>query len=233
MNITFYPETHSYINDVTNEKYISVTTLLHKYKKPFDVEGHSKRIARREGVSQQFILDQWKTLADQGTEKGSRFHAVMERYLKEKFTEEGYEDLIESFVKKTTGLITSTSKIFSEHLLYAHDYKLAGTADLIVENKQNFSVFDFKTNKKFGYFSKYNEYLLEPVDYLANCEYTVYALQVSIYAYMFEQITGKKCASLKIFYLRDIDSKFWQEINVPYMRADVEILLKHYQHNNN
>ncbi len=36
MNITFYPDTHEYKNDVTGESYISVTTLISKYKKAFD-----------------------------------------------------------------------------------------------------------------------------------------------------------------------------------------------------
>jgi len=229
MNVTFYPETHTYINDTTQEKYISCTTLLSKYKKPFDVDGHSKRIARREGVSQQFILDSWKDAADQGHLKGNTYHKIMENFIKDNTVESGYEDLIDNFAKKTAGIIINTSNVMSEQLLVLHDYRVAGTADLIVENKQNFAIFDFKTNKKFNFTSKYNEFLLEPVDYLTNCEFTVYALQLSLYAYMFEMKTGKKCASLKTFYLRDFSAKFWQEINIPYMKDSIEKLLNHYR----
>ena len=106
---------------------------------------------------------------------------------------------------------------------------MAGTADLIVENPTNFCIFDFKTNKAFNFSSKYDEYFQSPLDYLAQCEYTTYSLQLSIYAYLQECIyealgTPKKCNGLKVFYLRDFSQSFWQEINIPYMKCSVESL---------
>jgi hypothetical protein len=99
---------------------------------------------------------------------------------------------------------------------------LAGTADLIVENDNIFYVMDFKTNKKFNFINKYNEYFYEPIDYLPQCEFTTYTIQLSIYAYMYELLTGKKCGGLKIFYLREFNDKtFWQEIPCTYMKSTV------------
>ena len=43
--IYFDEKKHSYTNVKTNEKYISATTLIGKFKKPFDVDKHSKRVA--------------------------------------------------------------------------------------------------------------------------------------------------------------------------------------------
>jgi len=46
---------------------------------------------------------------------------------------------------------------------------------------------------------------------------------------MYEQMTGKKCGGLKIFYLREFDGSTWQEINCNYMRRAVEDVLEHHQ----
>jgi len=53
--IYFDEKKHSYTNVKTNERYISATTLIGKFKKPFDTDKHSKRVADREGVSQEEI----------------------------------------------------------------------------------------------------------------------------------------------------------------------------------
>ena len=44
--ITFDEPSHTYTHNETGEKYTSVTTLLGKYKKPFDADGMSKHVAR-------------------------------------------------------------------------------------------------------------------------------------------------------------------------------------------
>ena len=115
----------------------------------------------------------------------------------------------------------NTNRLLTKEIIYQvyhRNYSNEGTFKKITE--------DFIV--KFNIISKYNEYLLEPLDHLMNCEYNVYALQVSIYAYMFELLTGKSCQSLRIFYLRDSTGKYWQEYNVPYMKLEVERLLNHY-----
>lgn len=227
MSIELDKDRHVYINTETGDTYTSVTSFISRYKKPFDKDFWSKKIAAREGVDPSVILDTWKNLTTTAQDRGTNIHTIMERFLKEKHIEPGHEELIESFNKKTYGILKNNSKVLSESILYLHDHKLAGTADLIVENGGIFHVLDFKTNKKFNFQSKYNEYFLEPLDYLQQCEFTGYTLQLSIYAYMHEKITGKKCGGLKIFYLREFDGAFWQEINCTYMRGAVEDMLQH------
>ena len=58
--IVFNEEKHTYTNSKTDEKYISVTTLLGKYKTPFDKDKHSLRVAEREGVPQEMVLEMWE-----------------------------------------------------------------------------------------------------------------------------------------------------------------------------
>lgn len=224
MEVILDQATHVYTNTTTSEKYTSVTTFISQYKKPFDKDFWSKRVAQREGVDQQSVLDNWSTITKTAQNRGTQVHLVMEQFIKDKRVEPGFEELVESFVQKTAGIIKPKSNILSETLLHDHDHKLAGMSDLIVENDDIFHVLDFKTNKKFNFNSKYNEYFFEPVDYLQQCEFTSYTLQLSIYAYMYELMTGKRCGSLKIFYLREGNSRYWQEINCTYMKSAVRDL---------
>lgn len=221
MKVVLDPETHTYTNEL-GEVYTSVTTFIGTYKKPFDKDKWSNVVAKREGVSQKEILDKWADITVTAQNRGTNVHLVMENYIKDKKIEKGFEELVDSFIKKTYGIINDTSLVLSEELLYSDQYKLAGTADLIVENKDIFHVMDFKTNKKFNYNNKYSEYFYEPIDYLQQCEFTTYTIQMSIYAYMYELLTGKKCGGLKIFYLREFkDKTFWQEVNCTYMKSTV------------
>jgi ATP-dependent exoDNAse (exonuclease V) beta subunit len=230
MNITFIPETHKYVNDVTGAEYISVTNLISQYKKPFEKDKWSKHVAKRDGKTQSAVLEAWKALTEKAQIRGTRYHKIMEDFIKDNVIEPGYKELIDSFIKKTSNNIKNDSITSSEKLLFNHEHQIAGTADLIVENVSDFSIFDFKTNKSFDFSTKYNEYFQSPLEYLSQCKYSTYSLQLSIYAYLQEKIfesqgTPKRCNGLKLFYLREFDQTFWQEINMPYMRCTIETLL--------
>lgn len=219
-------DTHTYTNTENKDVYTSVTTFISQYKKPFDKEFWSKHVAKKEGIDPSVVLETWNSLTKTAQGRGTKIHLVMERFIKDRYVESGYEELADSFFKKTSHIINSTAEVLSEELLYDHEHKLAGTADLIIDCGNIFHILDFKTNKKFNFTSKYNEYFYKPVDYLQQCEFNTYTLQLSIYAYMYEQITGKRCGGLKIFYLRESSGKYWQEINCSYMKSAVRDMLQ-------
>ena len=225
MEVVLDAATHVYSNTTTGERYTSVTNFISQYKKPFDKDFWSKKIAKRDGVDQQTVLDAWKDITVAAQNRGTNVHLVMERYIKEHYVEPGFEELVDSFVKRTNTVIKSDSNVLSETVLYSHEHRIAGTADLIVENGDIFHVMDFKTNKKFNFNSKYNEYFYQPIDYLQQCEFNTYTIQLSIYARLHEMMTGKRCGSLRVFYLREFQNRFWQEINCNYMRSTVDDLL--------
>ena len=228
MEIVLDHDTHIYTNTSTGEQYTSVTNFISLFKKPFDSNHWSKIIAKREGVSQETILDKWKDVTKIACERGTKIHLIMESWIKDKKVAEEYLDLAKSFTKITSFIINNDSIISSEKLLHNHDYKLAGTTDMIVENKNYFFVLDFKTNKVFDYHSKYNEFYYEPISHLSYCKHNTYAIQMSIYAYMYELMSGKKCLGLKILYLNEYnDKKFWKEIPCNYMKDSVISMLSY------
>lgn len=222
---------HAYKNQSTGDEYISVSQLLSKYKKPFDSVKAAERVAKREGKNVDEVLLEWKRLNVESQEYGTAIHKVIEDFHKNGTVESGYESLIESY-KSLSIIDIEEDVLLNEERLWLHEYKLAGTSDIIrTEDKGGFSVFDIKTNKKFNFFSQYNEKLLYPLNHLTACEFTTYSLQISLYAYMYQNLTGRHVNQLGVFYYDRNQNKF-QYYPVIYMKADVKRLLEHYEQSN-
>lgn len=231
-SIKFYEDGHRYINEDTGDEFLSVTRLLHEYQQPFDAQKHSARIAKEQGKTQQQVLDEWKEKADIACDFGTNIHNFMERMflapgriIIPQTPEE--EQLLRAY-HRTKQLEFLTGEIFPEQLVYHKKYKLAGQSDLIhLANNTEFDVGDYKTNKNFRYFSSFTQYLLYPLSHLSQCEYNTYGLQLSLYAYFYELMTGLKCRRLFILYYWRYHNIF-QVIPMNYMKIEVMMLLKHY-----
>ena len=226
--IVFNEEAHTYTNSKTQERYISVTTLLGKYKTPFDKDKHSLRVAEREGVTQEMVLEMWQKENKKATDRGTKIHKLMENYVSFGEKTEDYDWLYKSYDKAVSYTIEKFKKIYSENLLYNDEFKIAGTADLIYDHGDYFTIGDFKTNKKFNYTSDFNEHFKSPIEHLLYCEFNNYALQMSLYAYMYEISSGKKCKKIVVFYLKEDK---WIPIHCNYMKSDIKNILQHYQQN--
>lgn len=220
--VVFDEEKHSYTNVYTGDAYTSATTLIGKFKQHFEKDKISKIVAQREGVSQQAILDRWDAINKQSLVFGNKIHKIVETYLKSRatYTTSNLEErsIIDSF--NSLGSIDFSREILSEHLLFNHEYRIAGTADIIQADGAYFDVFDLKTNKKFNLFSQYNNHLKSPLDHLMECEYNVYSLQLSIYAYLYHQQTGRKLRRLAVFYY-DRDANKFIEYPMAFLKKDV------------
>ena len=226
--IVFDSDSHTYTNTETKDRYISTTTLLSKYKEPFDKEYHSLRVAKREGVPQEMVLESWAAENKRSTDRGSHIHKLLENYVTVGEIQSDYKWLYKSYDNVISNSVDKFKTFCSEKLLYNHEFKLAGTADLIFDHGDFFTVGDFKTNKRFNFTSQYNELHKHPIDHLPYCEFNTYALQLSIYAFMHEELTGKKCSKLVVFYL---DDDVFRPIHCNYLKTDVIKLLKHFKVN--
>lgn len=225
--IQFDPIKHVYTNTHTGEEYISATTLLNRYKKPFDTKAAAERVAAREGTTSEEIQKKWKQINTDSKNHGTKIHNVIEAFQKNNIITDGYEDIIDSY--KNISVLKEGGEILSEERLYSHNYKLAGTADLIrLEEKGGFSIFDIKTNKKFNLYNQYGEKMLVPLNHLTACEYTLYSLQLSLYAFMYQELTGRFVNQLGIFYYNNSLKQF-EYYPAVYMKSDIQNMLSHYE----
>lgn len=227
--VIFNEQEHKYIDDQTGKELISATTLIGKYKPRFDKIGNAKRIAKREGVTVDFILEEWEAEKNRACDYGTTIHKIMEDFLSEDKRVDGYNTFYTSY-KKWDKIFDKFPTLTCEMALHNIDLNVAGTADLVYENKNYFYIGDFKTNKNFRFFSEYNEFFKAPVDHLGVCEFNTYCLQLSLYAHLYELSSGKKCSGLVIFYKNKNDT--WYPIRLNYMKKEIIALIEDYNNPN-
>jgi hypothetical protein len=217
---------HIYRNPYTDQEYTSVTTLLNKYKKAFDVKTASERVAKRDGTTPEEVQAEWKKINTESKKYGTKIHSIIEKYNKEQSYNDEDAAIIESY--NALNILQKDDELLSEQQLYFHPNRIAGTADIIRLNKKGgFDVFDIKTNKRFNFFSLYGEKLLHPISHLDACEYNSYALQLSMYAFMYHSMTGKSIQQLGVFYY-ERDCNRFSYYPVPYMQTDIVNILQAY-----
>lgn len=206
--VSFDSKTHSYF--LKNKKLISVTTLLNKFKNEFDSDYWSKVIAKRENVTQQEILLKWKQKSFKSTEIGTAIHKIFEDYTDNKYSILHDElifdynilniDFLDDFNKKKIQALRFIKDFFitkriipihSEYIVY-NEY-LAGQIDMICkDSNNNFYIIDFKTNEKIDFESYKSKKMLGVLDFIEDCNYFHYCLQLSIYKKLLKNINITK-----------------------------------------
>jgi hypothetical protein len=220
--IKFNEKYHSYTNIFTGQRYVSATTLIHKFTKPFDTEKHAKRVAEREGTTPEEIKELWKEENKKACDYGNHVHQVMEDWLNGNDVD--IKDMV-SYVEPFEKLVDDFDKslITPEKRLWNHEHKVAGTTDVYQDHKRFFNLYDFKTNKRFNFNNVFGEYMLGDFSHLSNCQYNTYSLQLSMYAYMEQCLTGKHVGELGLYYY-DRNESTWEYFPVSYMKKEIELM---------
>lgn len=214
--ITFLEKTHSYLIDGAPTGAPSVTQLLKRHKKPFDLEAVSARVAKRKGVTTESIKAEWSSANLYSTKIGSMLHKYIENfYLNIKAPFEGtFEELSyeqKKKIERNLPLLVSHFKEFYQEnphikcvrtevvLGDIHDTKVCGMADVLAfnEESQKLEILDFKTNKKMEKKTKYGN-LLYPFDTMSEGQINEYTIQLNTYKYFIEKETNLRIDKLKI-----------------------------------
>lgn len=225
MAVTFKEKTHQYFND-EGVQYISATTFLHEFQLPFEKEKFAEKKAEKLGMTTQEVLEMWKQNAIEACKFGTKTHLIMENFIIGKEKKEEHNSLYESFLSIVGEDFKWAKKVWSEKILYSDEYRIAGTADLIIEhNDFEFSVGDFKTNKKIDFCNQWGQRMLDPISHLSDCNYNLYSLQLSLYAYLFSLISGKKCRKT---FLMHLNEDKWYQIPCNFMEYEVKAMLNHH-----
>jgi len=225
----FNEKAHTYTDPEDHFQYLSVTRWVEQYKPYFDEMGWAKKIATREGVSVGFILEDWEKKREDSKLFGTAVHRILETYFKSgKIIDSPLKHIVEKFIQLNVTL--DKKNCFFEKLVFNKELKIAGTSDVIMHNtgKKTFNVYDFKTNKKLRYASAFKETLNSPLSHYPCSEYFTYALQLSMYAYLYKLMSGLEPNRLKIFWYNRVEPENyknldgeWQIINVPYLEEDI------------
>jgi len=132
--------------------------------------------------------------------------------------------------------------IYAELKIYHPDYLIAGTIDLVAINDKNeFVILDWKTNKKHlyfkaGYYKKVggvetdewidkNETFKFPLNKVPFCKGEIYTLQLSLYSHILE-CWGFKMIRLGIYHMREDDVE--KHIKIKYRKKEVQLMMEHH-----
>lgn len=224
----FNSDLHTYTDPNDGFRYISVTRWIDKFKPVFDKQAKAAKLAAKEGVSIDFILEDWQKKKEQSIKYGTRLHKALEIFHNTgNIEDEQCKIVIDEFKKLK---LTFSEQTFHEKLVYNRQLGIAGMADIITHNDDNtFNVFDFKTNKRFRFQTKFSDgELLAPLGHYPNTEYYHYSLQLSMYGYLYKNMTGLDVKRLKIYwYERKEPENYenfdgcWRVFNLPYLEDDI------------
>lgn len=239
-DIVFKPDTHQYFN-LKNEEYRSVSRLLDLIRVPFNRDMISQVMARKvasetgrdESLVRKELLKEWEDKKNSSIDKGNYIHDGLENYAKTGTIWSGLEGPV-AFMQE---IFRQYYRFYPEIILYSHKHRVAGRTDLILQRQKSkdpvLDVFDYKSNeskgivfdsatRKEGVLKHYNKFFLPPFDYLEDCNYNSYALQISIYAYLIMSQLGYRIGKLGIiFFDNNLAGTF---IPVPFMYHEAKML---------
>ena len=189
---------------------------------------------------QQDILDEWAEINKQSCERGTKIHAQLEN----SFYNAGSNITLKKFgiggkfeCKKNYNELDLEYGIYPEYLIYYDNPKLdlhiAGQIDLLIKSGNDIYIGDHKTNKKIDLKGFYNssirstEKLKYPLTSLDNCNFNVYQLQLSTYAWMIQKINPDFVIKDLILNHYDHDGKNTL-YHCTYLKDEVEAMLKQF-----
>jgi len=209
-NVIVDIENHGY--KIGDQNLVSATTLVSRVKPDFDKDTISKRVAEREGITQEEVLKQWDRKGELGRDRGTRLHTYIEDLLVGKIDPitRAVNDRIEAMNAFDRVWEKLSSKLgakleYQECVVGDAQYGVAGRVDAIfklsVKGTETFHIFDWKTGK-FRIDNAY-EKLLPPFNDVDSCELNAYSIQLSLYRLIIEKNTSMKLGESYLVHLRD------------------------------
>lgn len=213
----FIDETHTYY--YKGEKVsISTTGLIHQYSNEFDKWEMSANVARKRGMSQLEVLEEWRIENLHSTIKGSMIHEFAQslwegkdyifkydnipdeiniRRLQEELLVMSYQAI--NFYKDYKDLY---DLVGCEIYLGVPDFDECGATDMLLKNKftEELLVIDFKSNKRIDYESFGHKKMKVPLQKYEDCNYIHYSIQLNAYSYKIEYMTGIKVKEKLLIY---------------------------------
>ena len=200
--IVFNADDHSYRSvDDSNIDWISVTTLVSHFKKPFDAKKIAEKVTKSKkskwfGIDPVLIQQIWTNEGDRSTTLGTWYHNQRETDLcalasmeREGVTVPVFKPSEIKEGVKIAPLQKLEPGVYPEHMVYLRSAGICGQSDLVEVVNGKVNIIDYKTNKKIDIESYVDwegksDKMGFPVDTLDDCHFYHYALQLSIYMYI-------------------------------------------------
>lgn len=239
--IKFFEEDHLYLNGT--EKYLSVTSLLHKLEHEKDWEQILQKTAKKRKVDPDVLRQEWKDENTKSIEKGKAYHTKKEEEMMSstQCTEDGevipiYSCDWEDGVKVARPLKLDMG-LYPELIIWMDSAKLAGQADVVEVIDESINIYDYKTNKKLDFhgFTSWDgrkEMLKFPVAHMPACNGSIYSLQLNMYMYMLlKHNPSLKVGKMTLLHvIEDADMGFVEiPYEVPNLQKEIHSIINLYK----
>lgn len=230
MEVLYDDASHTYYTMVNGRRivYVSATTLISKYKQPFDSKAVAIKYAEKYGQTPEYWIKQWAKVSKDACNYGTAVHNV-----KERLEYELSPNTIDTSQVRMLNYHALSDGIYPELKLWHHDWKIAGRSDkCIVETvngKRFMHIEDYKTNKElkqqsYQYKDGTFKMMKPPIAHIQDCNMQHYTLQLSLYQYMAEYL-GFIPGYRKIIHIPNVGEETVYETE--YLRKDIQKILYH------
>ena len=225
---------------------VSVTKYISQFENEFDSNTLSQKVADKNGISQFEVLNEWKRKGEYSCLKGTAIH----EWLQDNYADREYKfDLsqleeypeyykiedIEHLKQMAIDFINDYKNryilIGDEILCGIPDFDIASAIDLLFYDTVNNEVVlaDIKTNtdlKGWKSTPSYVKKMLQPLEDIKDITFEHYKIQLSIYRYFLEEYAHIPISdNMFIVYLSEKE-KSYNIIQIPYLKNEVEKILK-------
>ena len=225
---------------------ISVTRYISQFENEFDSDTLSQKVADKNGISQFEVLNEWKRKGEYSCLKGTAIHewlqdnyanreykfdlSQLEEY-PEYYKIEDVEHLKQMAIDFINDYKNRYILIGDEILCGIPDFDIASAIDLLFYDTVNNEVVlaDIKTNtdlKGWKNTPSYVKKMLQPLENIKDITFEHYKIQLSIYRYFLEEYAHIPISdNMFIVYLSEKE-KSYNIIQIPYLKNEVEKILK-------
>lgn len=225
---------------------ISVTKYISQFENEFDSDTLSQKVADKNGTSQFEVLNEWKRKGEYSCLKGTAIHewlqdnyanreykfdlSQLEEY-PEYYRIEDIEHLKQMAIDFINDYKNRYILIGDEILCGIPDFDIASAIDLLFYDTVNNEVVlaDIKTNtdlKGWKNTPSYVKKMLQPLEDIKDITFEHYKIQLSIYRYFLEEYAHIPISdNMFIVYLSEKE-KSYNIIQIPYLKNEVEKILK-------
>ena len=231
--ITFDPSEHIYL--YKGREFASVSTVVSKFFREFNLIDNSKRVAEREGVTQMEIMERWDKAGVESREVGTFMHAQIESILNHEspllttnFEYKGqYVNIsIEKELKYFQNFMRENQvhPYRTEWRICDEEREIAGTIDLLCKNGDEFEIYDWKRSRKTLPDETIWAYGKDGLEHIPDISFYHYALQQNLYKYILEKNYGIHVSKMHIVIFHPIYDGY-KLYDIPNMSKEVQYIL--------
>lgn len=179
---------------------------------------------------------EWKQKAEEARTRGVQVHEQLHNLLLTdlKSCKLNFGIPTDQYQVMKTEAFMNSSGLFPEfrmEVLLEDGYMLVGIADLIIKDENKITIIDYKSDEKieknarFDLLKNKKKTLKYPLSKIPDCNLSHYQLQVSIYAWMLQQLNPDlEIETLEIFHIKE--GKIKAKYTVEYLKKEVDTLIK-------